>query len=678
MRALLLLIIIVCLPRLCRAQAEGERFITWSDFVDEYAPVGENGENEPPDWEALEALSRQPLNINAATRAELLLLPFLSEAEADSLLAYRTKKHEILSMGELQLVRGMSFASRRYLSLFAFAAPAPTAGASLAEKLYKGRHAIETSLGMPFVKRAGYKHPGNELLQQSPDKIYLGNALRHRLRYSYRHPSGTAYALVFEKDAGEPFGAYGTRPYDHVSGYVRLTHKAFTLLLGDYKFKAGHGLIAGETPYGGRGDATEAARRTAFRLRPSATTAESGFRRGAALEWRRKQLNVMAFASRECLDAIMTGDTILSVLTTGLHRTQREIARKRASGLWAAGGFAEWQGRHGGFGGGFYHVRYDGRVCPQLNRPYRHYVFRGRDATAFTGYYTLERGPLHLSGELACDGAFRRATKHVLRYAPEGIGTFALQWRHFPQRFDGRFGATDGQGTEVRNERGLMLSAATQLFGRVTATGYLDLFAHAAPTYLADSASHGLEWAAELKMPLRNERKMLLTLRYKGKARQQSVTGHRHLLEYRQIHRARLQFACEGRRLRTVSSLDGSLAVRQTRNAAKGVMLSQRVAFSANKHWTLGGFAGVFFTDNYESALYVYEPQLPGHTAFPAFAYHGMRGVAACSMKIGKRGLVAVRAAFIKYFNRRRISSGTEEISHSWNGDGGVVVKWRF
>ena len=80
--------------------------LTWADFIDNYL----NGEGEEAETEEqialFEELHRAPLDVNAATRSELLQLPFVTEAQADSLLAYRERKGGLRSLGELMFVRG--------------------------------------------------------------------------------------------------------------------------------------------------------------------------------------------------------------------------------------------------------------------------------------------------------------------------------------------------------------------------------------------------------------------------------------------------------------------------------------------------------------------------------------------------------------------------------------------
>ncbi len=102
--------------------AEGDS-LTWADFIDNYL----NGDGEEAETEErialFEELHRAPLDVNAATRSELLLLPFVTEAQADSLIAYRERKGGLRSLGELMFVPGWHFDTRHFFHLFATCAP---------------------------------------------------------------------------------------------------------------------------------------------------------------------------------------------------------------------------------------------------------------------------------------------------------------------------------------------------------------------------------------------------------------------------------------------------------------------------------------------------------------------------------------------------------------------------
>ncbi|MCF0235819.1 MAG: helix-hairpin-helix domain-containing protein, partial [Bacteroidaceae bacterium] len=96
---------------------------TWDEFVETfYLPYLVDEQQEEREFrlglDALETLHHQPLDLNSATRTDLLALPFLAPAQVDSLLSYRERIGHFTSLGDLMLVHSLGFIERRWLSLF--------------------------------------------------------------------------------------------------------------------------------------------------------------------------------------------------------------------------------------------------------------------------------------------------------------------------------------------------------------------------------------------------------------------------------------------------------------------------------------------------------------------------------------------------------------------------------
>lgn len=141
-------------------------YITWEDFVQSYLDPYQADNDNDTDVdlkERLEVLAQHPMQINLLGRDDLLQLPFITGEQADSLLSYRAKKHGFVSLGELQLIRGMDYYTRVYLSLFVRceAAYPPTKeqlqrwkeNDKITKKLFTGNHTIESRLDWPLYQR---------------------------------------------------------------------------------------------------------------------------------------------------------------------------------------------------------------------------------------------------------------------------------------------------------------------------------------------------------------------------------------------------------------------------------------------------------------------------------------------------------------------------------------------
>lgn len=153
----ILIILFLCCTCVEKAGAQmvDGPYITWEDFVQSYLDPYQADNDTDTDVdlkERLEVLAQHPMQINLLGRDDLLQLPFITGEQADSLLSYRAKKHGFVSLGELQLIRGMDYYTRVYLSLFVRceAAYPPTKeqlqrwkeNDKITKKLFTGNHTI--------------------------------------------------------------------------------------------------------------------------------------------------------------------------------------------------------------------------------------------------------------------------------------------------------------------------------------------------------------------------------------------------------------------------------------------------------------------------------------------------------------------------------------------------------
>ena len=95
---------------------------------------------------------------------------------------------------------------------------------------------VLTRLDIPLYTRKGY------------EKNYLGPAVYHSLRYSFRYGDYFQAGITGEKDAGEPFFAlHDKKGYDYYSFYGLLKNRGRlkALALGNYKLGFGQGLVIG-------------------------------------------------------------------------------------------------------------------------------------------------------------------------------------------------------------------------------------------------------------------------------------------------------------------------------------------------------------------------------------------------------------------------------------------------
>lgn len=687
-KQLCLLLVLLLSPSCMMAQIEDKPYMTWDEFVQTYYE-GENGEEDESlleeQRERLQVLMQHPMQINRLSRSDLLQLPFIDETQADSILSYREKRHGFLSLGELMLVNGMDYFTRSYLSLFVRCDSAMLQSEAyvqrmreqdrLIAKLVRGTHEVETRLNIPLYSCAGYKDVDNP----TATNYYTGNALHHVVRYRYHYKREVLYGLTFEKDAGEPVAVRGFYPYDYISGYVLLRPrgKKWRVVMGDYDLQGGYGLLYGRQVYGNKAQALSKVSGNVTTFRAHTSTQESDFFRGLAASYCSKGWQMMAFVSYRKLDGRTQAgtDTVRTILTTGLHRTLSEINSRRTLGCLTSGVQIVYSKKQWGIGLDGYVAHFNSVVWPKVQIYNRHY-FRGRTAGNVAANYYVSQRRWNCQGDIAFDANGHIATQQSLSW---NVGTklnIGAQYRQFSPRFVSLYGKAIQQNTRVANEQGLLATVRYLPQKKLELSGYLDVFRFPCPTFNSrfDNAK-GIE--GMLQSLAQIGAGWQLMARYQIRSKQQTYNYKSLVLkEYVMRHKIRLSSLFKATRGDVAVQLDAAYTAKQRGTSSKGIMASCRGSYKASKRVTAKAFMGIFFTDDTDSQLYVYEPQLLYTSSFNGYAYHGMRGVLLCSWQVLKSVALSVRASSIHYFNKSSISSRLDLISSSWKNDLALQLRW--
>ncbi len=677
MKRLLLYILMLCpffAGELC-AQMPTKPTLSWHDFVEEYYEDAdeENNAELSTQREWLEQAAQNPLQINTISRSELLQFPFLTEEQADSILSYRTQKKGFLALGELQLVKNIDYFTRRYLSLFlrcdSLGIPTLThryPTPPLKEKLIKGKHELESHVDIPLYKRAGYTTPAHP----TTTNFYTGNSLAHTVRYRYNYKKEIYYGLTTQKDAGEPVAVQGFYPYDYWSGYaqIKLRDKPWSITLGDFHVLSGRGLLYGRQQYGGKSQQARNVRRGETTYKPHTSTSESDFFRGAAASLHLHSWALSAFVSYRLLDARFnsTADTATSILTTGLHRTLSEINAKRTLGCLTTGANVAFNQKYWGLNINSLFAHFNHTVYPQ-EATYNQHYFRGVNAGAFSLTYYANLSKWLVQGEAASDAKMHLAFEQLVAYNVSRKLAFHLQVRFFSPRFVSLYGKALQEGSRVANEQGALLSVRYLPQRNCELTAYVDLFRHDQPTYQAkQKGSNGMEISIQGIKTWNNVWKILA--RYHLKTKQYTWTDY-NVLEYRNTHKLRLQTTFTQSHYDLGAQLDGTYAFRQSGSQNWGWGCSLRANYKPSTRFQLKSLFGIFFTDNYDTRIYVYEPQLWRASSFTPLSYHGMRGVLLINWRVIKPLCLSLRYSSTHYFNKNSISSRLDLIDSSWKND---------
>ena len=598
-----------------------------------------------------ESMHEDPLNINQATREQLLRLPFLTDEQIEDIHAYIYIHGPMLSLGELELTGSLDWNTRRMLREFVYAGPPVTEKERLdiCRILREGRSELTGRLDIPLYLRDGFRYHSPQELERYPNRAYKGSRLAHNLRYSFSWHDRIKFGITSDKDAGEPFGGENRLGYDFFSPYlfVRDLGLVRELAVGNFKFEAGHGLLLGGGLSMGKGTTLTSMSRPRQGLRPHSSTQEYGFLSGAGVTLGRDRWSLTMLAARTSLDATLKGDSLISSFKEdGYHRTPLEWSRKDNIRLTTVGTS----------------VRYGYRGLDLgLNLISERLPLSYKGTDRYTGaslYGSLRRARFALTGELSVvNSRVALITSGTLR--PGRGWTVNAVMRHYSPDYTAlHCNAMAESGVE--NETGL-LTAVSHSAGRVKVSGYVDLFSHPKARYGASEPSRGMDVRMETDCRIGSRDELYVTARFKAKQKDCKYTGQ---LEYCLTGRYRLRWTrrcCSGAELKTqlyfvrydfiAEPISDGWALMHTYSRS---LLSERLRVSVT--------GAVFRTDSYDSRVSVYENGLRYGYNFMTLQGKGARVSATVRYDFPKGLQLSLKAGSLYYLDRDEIGSSQQRI----------------
>ncbi|MCF0199227.1 MAG: helix-hairpin-helix domain-containing protein [Bacteroidaceae bacterium] len=645
--------LLVFLSCVCISHARGQSWMTWEAFV---AEIHDDEWAEAQGWtehmEELEALHQQPINVNTASMQQLCALPFIDEAQADDILAYILLNDGMRSLSELSGIASIDRTTRRYLSLFLTAEPAPNGrrdSLSLKRLWQRGRHELRTRLDVPLYYRRGYCTPVSQ-------GGYAGSPLLHRVQYRFSSCDHLQVGLQAEKDPGESFRPRG---WDHYGAHLALydVGPVATAIVGDYRLSFGQGLVINSGLTMGK----MLASRSMFSVRPSTGFDEDRYFHGAVISMcAREGLHVTMFESTRAHDATLTsaGD-VATLVTGGYHRTQTETDKRHNMCATTVGGNVNWLKGHWQLGASGY-WQHTSRTLSPGDELYRRFYPRGRDFGVAGAYYGYATRWFQLHGETAFSTEQRGvATINCATIPLPGDWTLSLSQRYYSRQYYSFHASALCDNTLVQNENGLLLRADGRLTDALELLAYADVFRNPWPRYGLTRSTNGQEVLMQPTFTLR--RGCQITARYQWKHKAVAA-GMLHTHRLRLAYRQAVGTAWT---LTTTGQLNAS-----ERKVGFGVWQGVAWQSTGRQVLQLQSLACYFRTPTYQHRIYAYEPTVTGAFGQMALSGHGVRGALAVRCRLWhERLILEAKYGMTRYFDRSAQGSGMQAISSPWRND---------
>ena len=631
-------------------------------------------------------LREQPLDINKVTANELLSIPGIDLATANSIIYYRRKYGDFRSVQELDMIEDIDEKVSRYLSTMLCVESSDTIPwynpRRLRKALAQAEHTVMFTMAVPTYYRLGDKGSVSASVTSSKQAgVYLGDPLKHSLRYTMNVGNNLQFNFAGAKAAGEPFFSSGNNMgYDRYSyslvakniGIVRYA------ILGQFRGQFGMGLVFNNSlSFGKQSMLTSIGRRTTY-FAPHTSTSDSRHMQGVAMTFDVIGGTLSALFSYRYVDATLAGDSVSvqTVLTSATHRTAKDMAKKNNTTQMAAGLRMEYSGMfhnewEWSVGTSFLYTGFNRELNPIYSRAdtlsrskmYRLYYPQGSHFWNGGIDYKLHAGALTIIGETAVSENGSVATLDNIIYNASRRLSLTAAGRIYPYRYHALYGSAFGDSHSVSNERGVLLGAHLLPTNSLTIDIYSDLIRFPWLRYRVYAPSSAWDNAIAVTM---SRSRWTYGMRYRLKKQWQD--------EDATTHRLRLNAQYAGRKLSTRTALEAIL----TTDNSNGYVVNQSLTWQLHRRYSVYGTVSYFDPDDYASRIYVYERGMLYSMNSASYYGNGMRYALHVRGEVTPWLLAQLKVGCTKYFDRTVIGTADRRIFSSSQTDIDLQVRVRF
>ncbi len=654
--------------------------------------IGGEGEfDQNTAFENLDNIRKNPLNLNKINLEGLQSLGLLTDLQAANIISYREKTGQFFSIYELQAINGLDLdAVRKILPYVEVSDKLDDYHISILKMLREGKNELFLRWSRIIEAQKGFLPVANPLTTR-----YLGDANRFYVRYRKSYENHFSVGLTAEKDPGEEFFKGSNKQgFDYYSAHVCLNNynaTIKTLAVGDYVANLGQGLIIFQGFAPNKSAFVTAIKRSARPIKQYTALNENTFFRGAAATLGlSKNFDLVVFASSRKKDAnlIVPRDStyrfegFTAFQTSGLHRTQAEIADKNSVTENAIGGSLKFKSDRGAIALNGLYLKYS-QPFNRTIQPFNQFLFSGDNLLNVSTDYSYIYKNLYIFGETAMSGNGAVGTINGLLINLDRTIDFAFLHRNIPRNFQTVFGNAFTENTLPNNEQGTYFGIEISPTNSWKLSGYFDIWKNPWLTFSTDAPSGGYEYLAKITYLKKRKWDASVLLRYKSKDANFSdnisktasiVTNSRTQLRFHLNNKITKQIELRSR-LELVK-FEQSNNSNITNN---GFLLYQDILYKPiNFPLSLTARFAIFDTKDYNSRIYAYENDILYSFSVPPYFNRGTRYYVNLRYN-GVRHLTMELHYGLTYFaNKTTFGSGLDEINKPQRSEIKAQIRYSF
>jgi hypothetical protein len=605
----------------------------------------------------------------------------LTEYQIAVIKSYRRRHGAIQTIWELALLPEFTSEDIRLLGPFVTVF-VPEEKRGLKQILRYTKNEVISEYKRTIEVADGYRPKGDKpaAYPGSPDKVYARYMIKARRDFSA--------GITAKKDPGEPFFKEPrTEGFDYYSAhaYIHLDRFVKEIAVGDYTVNFANGLTVGYGMMSGKSSQAVAIKQNTSRIRRYSGSTEFGFMRGAATTLQYKSFRTILFASRKDIDANVKTDTvrgityISSMPQTGYHRTQTELAQRKAAIENIIGANIQYRSESFRVGINSATVKYNHTI---LRDPALYRIFEPSTdvfSNLSADYQFISRGIL-IWGELATDKNQNLAFFQGIHFKTTDIAQVALHYRKYSPEYYAPLALTFGDSDNGSNEEGMYAGLLLYPFSRVEINAYADVFRFPWLKYRRSSPSQGVDYMIDLRWsPRRNIR---LSSRFRMKETSYDITSDSittRLLDPVTTTRFHVQSDIDFTKFLTSQTRLAATFFENYNGKQNGWMMYQELTWRFLKApLRLSARYAIFNTDSYDTRIYAYEKDVLYAFSIPALYATGSRYYLVATWQPYRNIAIYAKWSQTIWANTYELSSGNDRIEGNTRSQFTLKMKVNF
>lgn len=657
------------------------------DLEQELESIADGNEENEVDLiqlaEQLELLRQNPVKVNFASADDLEQIPYLNIFQIANLLSYRRSTGPLYSEFELAVIKGFDRQTIEQVRPFLdFSTEKALPELKARNILRYSKHNLLARTNFNLQPRRGFL-PGTE-------NGFLGERQNYYLRYRGLYRDNLSIGLTAQQDPGEPFGApYQDAGVDFLSGHAALLNygPVKSLVVGDYQVELGQGLALWSSLAFGKGAEATDIKRFPRGVRPFTGAEENRFFRGVAGTFAWRDWELTTFYSNRAIDANISasdsfGSPVLSssLQTTGLHRTENELADKDANRLVTYGGSLSWHS--GRLKTAINNVNYQLALPLEPgSQPYQFLRFSGDQLSNYSFDFNYIYRDLNLFGEAALSDNGATALSIGVQARPADGFQASILARRFEPDYQFIYNAPFAENGNY-GERGLYFGIEWQMARWLVLKSFFDVYQFQWLRFGADRPSEGREALAQFDFPF--SRRFSAYLRYRFETREvnppaDEINEPLVPLVEEDRHGARFHVQYDlSNQWRLASRLELSFYEEQGRSETGSVIFQDIRYYFQKLPLNLTARLALINTESFDTRIYAYENDLTYAFSIPPYYGRSVRFYVLGDLDITERLVFQIKYGITEFYDREEISSGLNAIDGNIISELRMQLRWRF